>query len=54
VGGGQLAGVVAAIEIVGEGGALLADCGELGAAFGDDLVLVEGGGFSIHGHGEFG
>jgi hypothetical protein len=43
VGGGQLACVVAALEIVGEGDARFADRGELGAALGDDLVFVEGG-----------
>ena len=43
VGGGQLAGVVAAVEVVGEGDALLADRGQLGAALGNDLVFVEGG-----------
>jgi hypothetical protein len=40
----QLASVVVALEVVGEGDARLADRGELGAALGDDLVFVEGGG----------
>jgi hypothetical protein len=50
VGGGQLAGIVVALEVVGEGDARLADRGELGAAFGDDLifVLLGGGGFGGH------
>jgi hypothetical protein len=36
----QVGGVVGRAEIVGEGDALLADGGQLGAALGDDAVLV--------------
>jgi hypothetical protein len=48
----QLAGVILALEVVGEGDAFLgADAGELLATFGDDLVFVLGlGGGGRVGH----
>jgi len=52
--GGQLAGVVAALEVVGEGDTRFADRGKLGAALGDDLVFVEGGGVGFVVHGRVG
>ena len=50
MGSGQLARIVVAFKVVGEGDARCADRGELGAALGDDLVFVEGGGggFGVH------